>query len=169
MMRNRLRGGSNAENKAFGAFLSRSPPENENNNKDDDQYAESLRNFEPPSHLPAPSRKTSTVALAMSFRHHVMIQVPETMSIQFRTPSIHILPHKPTDCIVTFQYRKSRFLASATTHANPSIKFFPVIALHLKICHRCVRIDSNCSAFFPPTHPSALYSSFLLPKLQLTV
>lgn len=45
------------------------------------------------------------------------------------------------------QYRNNRFLASSTTHASPSFRFLPVMALHLKICHRCVRIDSSSRAW----------------------
>lgn len=44
------------------------------------------------------------------------------------------------------QKRKRRALASSTTQARPSLRFSPVIALHRKICHRCVRISSSCNA-----------------------
>ena len=44
------------------------------------------------------------------------------------------------------QKRKRRALASSTTQARPSLRFSPVMALHRKICQRCVRISSSCNA-----------------------
>jgi len=44
------------------------------------------------------------------------------------------------------QYRNRRALASSTTQANPSLRFSPVIALHRRMFHRCVRIASSWSA-----------------------
>lgn len=41
------------------------------------------------------------------------------------------------------QYRKSLSFASCTTHSRPSFRFFPVIALHGRIVHLCVLIESS--------------------------
>ncbi len=43
------------------------------------------------------------------------------------------------------QYRNRRALASSTTQAKPSLRFSPVMALHRRMFHVCVRISSNRS------------------------
>ena len=45
------------------------------------------------------------------------------------------------------QYRKRRALASSTTQAKPSLRFSPVMALHRRMFHRCVRISSSRRAW----------------------
>lgn len=44
------------------------------------------------------------------------------------------------------QYRKRRALASSTTQAKPSLRFSPVMALHRRMFHLCVRISSSLRA-----------------------
>ncbi len=45
------------------------------------------------------------------------------------------------------QYKKRRALASSTTQAKPSFRFVPVMALHRRMFHRCVRISSSRRAW----------------------
>lgn len=44
------------------------------------------------------------------------------------------------------QYRNILCFASSTIHSRPSLRFFPVIALHSKILHGCVVILSSSSS-----------------------
>lgn len=44
------------------------------------------------------------------------------------------------------QYRNSLAFASSTTQARPSFRLTPVMALHRKMCQRCVRISSSFNA-----------------------
>lgn len=45
--------------------------------------------------------------------------------------------------VIKSQYKNSRAFASSTTHASPSLRFSPVIALHRNIFHWCVLISAS--------------------------
>lgn len=72
-------------------------------------------------------------------------------------PCTHAVPD-------TLQYKKSRALASCTTHSRPSCSFMPVMALHVMMVHRCVLIASSrspCTRLLLAGQPTSTSSSAL--------
>ncbi|KAF3929569.1 hypothetical protein ABW19_dt0206652 [Dactylella cylindrospora] len=59
------------------------------------------------------------------------------------TTSSHGQSDSPRQNMPLSQYRNNLSLASVTTQSNPSVRFSPVMALHLNIVHLCVLISSR--------------------------